>query len=54
MSIICRCPDGKIKLYCKGADSVIMNLCNDERGENRKLKKLTDRHLHVNYKSFLK
>jgi len=24
MSIICRCPDGKIRLFCKGADTMIM------------------------------
>jgi phospholipid-transporting ATPase len=24
MSTVVRCPDGKIKLYCKGADTVIM------------------------------
>ena len=24
MSIICRCPDGRVKLFCKGADSVVM------------------------------
>eukprot|EP00762_Andalucia_godoyi_P000403 ANDGO_03252.mRNA.1 Phospholipid-transporting ATPase 3 len=23
MSVLCRCPDGKIRLYCKGADTVI-------------------------------
>ncbi|KAJ9515561.1 hypothetical protein QJQ45_021674, partial [Haematococcus lacustris] len=24
MSIICRCPDGKVRLFCKGADTMIM------------------------------
>ena len=24
MSTVVRCPDGKIKLYCKGADTVIL------------------------------
>ncbi len=24
MSIVCRCPDGKIRLFCKGADTMIM------------------------------
>ena len=25
MSVIVRCPDGKIRLYCKGADTVILD-----------------------------
>lgn len=28
MSVIVRCPDGKIKLYCKGADTVILERLN--------------------------
>ena len=25
MSVIVKCPDGKIRMYCKGADSVVKN-----------------------------
>ncbi|KAI0460414.1 hypothetical protein F5B21DRAFT_519156 [Xylaria acuta] len=30
MSTIYRCPDGKIRLYCKGADTVILERLNDD------------------------
>lgn len=30
MSAIFRCPDGKIRLYCKGADTVILERLNDQ------------------------
>lgn len=29
MSVVVRCPDGKIKLYCKGADTVILERLSD-------------------------
>lgn len=31
MSTVVRCPDGKIKLYCKGADTVIMARLSDDQ-----------------------
>ncbi|KAG1664091.1 hypothetical protein FOA52_013275 [Chlamydomonas sp. UWO 241] len=35
MSVVCRCPDGAIRLFCKGADAVVMGRvkeggCNDD------------------------
>lgn len=31
MSTIARCPDGKIKLFCKGADTVILERLSDDQ-----------------------
>ena len=31
MSTIYRCPDGKIRIYCKGADTVILDRLNDQK-----------------------
>jgi phospholipid-transporting ATPase len=42
MSVIVRCPDGKIRLYAKGADSVIK----ERIGINREQIDVTDGHLH--------
>lgn len=41
MSAIYRCPDGKIRVYCKGADTVIMERLND----NNPHIEITNRHL---------
>eukprot|EP00743_Colponemidia_sp_Colp-15_P004618 GILK01004978.1.p1 GENE.GILK01004978.1~~GILK01004978.1.p1 ORF type:complete len:825 (-),score=177.01 GILK01004978.1:1009-3483(-) len=44
MSIICRCPDGKIRLFCKGADGVIKRLLAPNQ---QQFDSLTDKHLHT-------
>lgn len=31
MSTVVRCPDGKIKLFCKGADTVILERLNENQ-----------------------
>lgn len=41
MSVVFRCPDGKIKLFCKGADTVIY----ERLGENQLYKDITLTHL---------
>ena len=45
MSAIMRMPDGKIMLYCKGADSVIYSRL--RRGEQAELRKSTAEHLEM-------
>ena len=45
MSAIIRMPDGKIILYCKGADSVIYSRL--KRGEQQELRKTTAEHLEM-------
>lgn len=45
MSAIIRMPDGKIKLFCKGADSIIYSRLN--RGEQQQLRKTTAEHLEM-------
>lgn len=45
MSAIIRMPDGKIVLYCKGADSVIYSRL--KRGEQAQLRKSTAEHLEM-------
>lgn len=45
MSAIVRMPDGKIKLFCKGADSMIYSRL--ARGEQQELRKLTAEHLEM-------
>ena len=45
MSAIVRMPDGRIFLYCKGADSVIYSLL--KRGEQAQLRKSTAEHLEM-------
>ncbi len=42
MSVIVHCPDGKIRVYAKGADSIIK----DRIGVNREQIEITDGHLH--------
>ena len=41
MSVVVKCPDGKIRLYCKGADLVIRKLIN----KNKELLEYTDQHM---------
>ncbi|RVW14772.1 Phospholipid-transporting ATPase 3 [Vitis vinifera] len=41
-SVVCRYPDGRLVLYCKGADSVIFERLGDGNGD---LKKTTREHL---------
>ncbi|GAO48796.1 phospholipid-translocating P-type ATPase [Saitoella complicata NRRL Y-17804] len=41
MSAVLRCPDGKIRLYIKGADTVI----NDRLGPNQVFKEITEQHM---------
>lgn len=43
MSTIVRCPDGKIKLFCKGADTVIL----ERLTENQPYTEKTLLHLEV-------
>ncbi|PRP86622.1 hypothetical protein PROFUN_05101 [Planoprotostelium fungivorum] len=43
MSVVARCPDGKIRLYCKGADSVIIPRLS--QAEQRSFREWTDAHL---------
>ncbi|KAL9131949.1 MAG: hypothetical protein Q9217_000229 [Psora testacea] len=45
MSAIIRMPDGKIMLFCKGADSVIYSRL--KRGEQQELRKITAEHLEM-------
>ncbi|KAK2760297.1 hypothetical protein FQN54_002365 [Arachnomyces sp. PD_36] len=45
MSAIVRMPDGKIKLFCKGADSIIYSRLS--RGEQQQLRKITAEHLEM-------
>ncbi|TKX21449.1 phospholipid-transporting ATPase DNF1 [Elsinoe australis] len=45
MSIIIRMPDGKIRLYCKGADSIIYSRLSS--GEQPELRKTTAEHLEM-------
>lgn len=45
MSAIIRMPDGKIKLFCKGADSMIYSRL--RKGEQQELRKTTAEHLEV-------
>ena len=45
MSAIVRMPDGKIILFCKGADSVIYSRL--RRGEQAELRKITAEHLEM-------
>lgn len=45
MSAIIRMPDGKIKLFCKGADSIIYSRLS--RGEQQQLRKVTAEHLEM-------
>ena len=45
MSAIVRMPDGNIKLFCKGADSMIYSRL--RRGEQQELRKTTAEHLEV-------
>ena len=45
MSAIVRMPDGKIKLFCKGADSMIYSRL--ARGEQSELRKTTAQHLEL-------
>lgn len=45
MSIIVRMPDGNIKLYCKGADSIIYSRL--KHGEQPELRKATAEHLEM-------
>ncbi|EXJ87605.1 phospholipid-translocating ATPase [Capronia epimyces CBS 606.96] len=45
MSAIVRMPDGKIKLFCKGADSMIYSRL--VRGQQQELRKTTAEHLEV-------
>ncbi|PRP88866.1 hypothetical protein PROFUN_00334 [Planoprotostelium fungivorum] len=43
MSVICRCPDGRIRLYCKGADTMMVPRLTPAEQEN--FKKNIDPHL---------
>ena len=45
MSAIVRMPDGKIKLFCKGADSMIYSRL--RKGEQRELRQVTAEHLEL-------
>ncbi|KAJ1950314.1 aminophospholipid translocase, partial [Linderina pennispora] len=45
MSAVLRCPDGSIKLYCKGADTVILERLNVDSNGNDPLVTTTLRHL---------
>ena len=45
MSAIIRMPDGKIILFCKGADSIIYSRL--KRGEQAELRKTTAEHLEM-------
>ncbi|KMP02866.1 P-type ATPase [Coccidioides immitis RMSCC 2394] len=45
MSAIVRMPDGKIRLFCKGADSIIYSRL--ARGEQQELRKKTAEHLEI-------
>ena len=45
MSIIIRLPNGKIRLYCKGADSIIYSRL--KAGEQAELRKATAEHLEM-------
>jgi phospholipid-translocating ATPase len=42
MSVVVKDPSGQIKLYCKGADSMIMERLSEE---SKELKKITSEHL---------
>ncbi len=44
MSTVVRTPEGKIKLYCKGADTVIL----ERLSEDQPYRDLTLAHLEVN------
>lgn len=43
MSVVCRCPDGKLRIYCKGADTVIY----ERLAESSAFKQETQRDLQI-------
>lgn len=45
MSVIARCPDGTIRLFCKGADTKVLSIIN--KGTSMELRDATDRNMHL-------
>lgn len=45
MSVIARCPDGTIRLFCKGADTKVLSIINKDTSEE--LLKETDKNMHL-------
>lgn len=45
MSVIARCPDGTIRLFCKGADTKVLSIINAKTPEE--LRRETDKNMHL-------
>lgn len=45
MSVIARCPDGTIRLFCKGADTKVLSIVTPDTPQE--LREATDRNMHL-------